>query len=159
MAESNMARLTSLWEKKNKAGANFSGKVFFLIIVCLSIMLSNVYAGSIKEEYELQERCAKSAAEAFRKWYESETPLRHYTNHYNKKLNKCFILVIETTLPKDKKDSPSISKLLIDVNEQKEYGSFFMFTRNKEIMDCKVLGKPYSSESEWDALVKPYMEE
>jgi len=114
---------------------------------------------SVKKEYELQERCAKGAAEVFHKWYGSEGLLTHYTNHYNKKLNKCFILIIDTNLPKDKNEHTSISKLLVDVNEQKEYGSFFMFTDTKEIMECIVLGNPCSSETEWDTLIKPYMED
>lgn len=138
-----------------KKTANF----LIMLIMLPLVLLSNVNGGSVKEEYELQERCAKSAADCFKRWYGKEDLLNHYSNHYNKKLNKCFILIISTTLPKNKPDRPSISKLLYDVNEQKEYASFFMFTDSKQIMDCTVLGKPCSSETEWDTLIKPYMEE
>jgi hypothetical protein len=134
-------------------------KISILFIMLSLILFSNSYAGSIKEEYELQERCAKSAADSFKKSYGNEGILTHYSNHYNKNLNKCFILIISTTLPKGKQEHPSLSKLLYDVNEQKEYASFFMFTDSREIMDCTVLGKPCSSQIEWDTLIKPYMEE
>jgi len=114
-----------------------------------------------KLQYELQERCAKCAAESFKTAYGKESMLRHYTNHYNNKLNKCFILVTEIILP-DKKDPKShygLSKLLYDVNEHKEYASFYEFTDIHKNMYCKVLDKLCSSEAEWDNLVKPYMEE
>jgi hypothetical protein len=134
-------------------------KISILFIMLSLTLFSSSYAGSIKEEYELQERCAKSAADSFKKLYRNEGILTHYSNHYNKKLNKCFILMISTTLPKVKQEHPSLSKLLYDVNEQKEYASFFMFTDSKEIINCTVLGRPCSSQSEWDTLIKPYMEE
>jgi hypothetical protein len=123
------------------------------------ILFSNSYAGSIKEDYELQERCAKSASDSFKKSYGNEGILTHYSNHYNKKLNKCFILIISTTLRKSKQERPSLSKLLYDVNEQKEYASFFMLTDPMEIVDCTVLGKLCYSQNEWDTLIKPFMEE
>ncbi len=53
---------------------------------------ANNYA-QIKEEYELQERCGKRAEERFRQAYGNETTAVSYTNHYNRRLNKCLILV------------------------------------------------------------------
>jgi hypothetical protein len=72
-----------------------------------------------------------------------------HQNHYNTRLDKCFILINYT-----KKQS----KILKNIIENKIYGSF----RSKEdgtIIMCNVLEKTCKSEEEWDSLVKPYMEE
>jgi hypothetical protein len=136
-------------------------KVILLIISCLNIC-NITYAGSIKEEYELQERCGQSAAEYFKKEYRTGISIdtgTNYHSHYNRKLNKCFILIMQSKLTKDEKGRPHTFKLLIDLQENKEYAYFFKFRDNDQIMSCNVLDKSCSSESEWDDLVKPYMEE
>jgi len=128
---------------------------------------ANSYAASTKEEYELQERCGKRAEEIFRIEYGNGNKagkMSNYTNHYNRKLNRCFVIVIEiqTSIPDDKEIMEKVGfwtdKTLCDINENKVYGHFLKFS-NGGLMDCKVLGKHCSSENEWDALVKPYMEE
>ena len=57
---------------------------------------------------ELQEQCGKQSEEYFNKEYgngtintKMETTDICYTNHYNKKLNKCFILIKSTQIFKD----------------------------------------------------------
>lgn len=143
-------------------------RVLFFIGISFSLF-ANTYAASIEEQYELQERCSKRAEELFKKECgnyivsnEAGTTMSNYTNHYNRKLNKCFILVTQTSIPKDKeameKWGVSTYKTLWDINENKLYGSFFKFSKDG-LTDCEVLGKHCSSEYEWDALVKPYMEE
>ena len=135
----------------------FIGIIFFLF--------ANSYAASTKEEYELQERCGKRAEEVFRKEYENrnigESWMSNYTNHYNRKLNKCFILVTSNFFP-DKKFREEYGiqtdKTLWDINEYKYYGEFVKFSKSG-VSYCEVLGKRCSSENEWDSLVKPYMEE
>jgi hypothetical protein len=109
---------------------------------------------NIKEVYELQERCGKQTSEFFKKEYGDgifrDGTISGYQNHYNKKLNKCFIIITST--------SPSMKlKNLFDFNENKELGTF---VENKSLpMDCRVFEKSCKSEEEWDSLVKPYMEE
>ena len=142
--------------------------VLFFIGIIFSLF-PNSYAASTKEEYELQERCSKRTEDLFKKEYgnyivsnEAGTTTSNYTNHYNRKLNKCFILVTQTHIPKDKetreKLGVSIEKTLVDINENKLYGHFFKFS-NGGLTVCKVLGKHCSSDNEWNALVMPYMEE
>lgn len=123
---------------------------------------------SAKEEYELQERCGKRCKEAFKEHYPSESYrdehgdqwLSNYEAHYNRKLNKCFILV---TSHKFAKDDSYLDKVLVDVNSNKEYG---VCSGKKEqgqlvppVIFCNVLENGCQSEAEWDALVKPYIEE
>jgi hypothetical protein len=94
-------------------------------------LLANSYAASTKEEYELQERCGKRAEERFKKEYGSETTMSNYSNHYNRKLNKCFILVTQTIHnDKETREMLGISTIrtLVDINENKVYGGFFKFS-------------------------------
>ena len=118
---------------------------------------SSVSEKQLKVDYELQERCGNQTREFFKKEYGDGVTtvgkgqmLSGYQNHYNKKLNKCFIIITST--------SPSMKlKNLFDFNENKELGTF---VDNKNLsMDCRVFEKSCKSEQEWDSLVKPYMEE
>jgi hypothetical protein len=116
----------------------------------------------VKVLYELQERCGKRAEELFNQYgrlfskYEDTTWMSRQSSHYNKRLNRCFGVVIHTGIPKQ--GEPIIGKELWDINENKQYGEFMIFGYEK-LLSCDVLGKHCNSESEWDALVKPYMEE
>lgn len=82
-----------------------------------------------------------------------------YQNHYNKKLNKCFLILTFTNYPKDKRTEVSYMKRLVDFNENKEYGAFSKFSKKTYPFGCRFLDKSCESEREWDLLVKPYMEE
>jgi hypothetical protein len=73
-----------------------------------------------------------------------------YRYHYNRKLHKCFILVNNLDLR---------LMNLKDINENENYGSFLTKQQNGSIITCDVSGKSCKSEKEWNALVKPYMEE
>lgn len=101
---------------------------------------------TVKELYELQEKCGKRCEERFKNNYKPEYAM--YQSHYNKKLNKCFILVhfFKQNI-----------KALFDVNENKQYGIFSPNIEDKS--SCGVLEKECKTEDEWNALVKPYMEE
>jgi len=123
----------------------------------------NSHAGS-KEDYELQERCGKRADERFRTEYgngfssdKDSNYMFVYRNHYNAKLNKCFILVTTTTIPKQESRNIMILTNLYDVNENKEYASIVTVKQN--IFGCWVLDKLCKTENEWNLLIKPYMEE
>ena len=89
-----------------------------------------------------------------------EDDISTYTNHYNKKLNKCFILInsIQFIRNIDKFEIITM-KTLFELNENKEYGSLIQFGKNIKTDNCMVLDKSCKSEQEWDLLVAPYMEE
>ena len=132
--------------------------MIIMVIVISLVSFSNIYAGSIKEEYELQERCKKGAAEFVQgKEYKDliRTGDAYYTNHYNRKLNKCFVVIYSTNV---------IGQNYIDlwdINEHKRCGHFVssLVDPLNAAADCTVLGNPCKSKSEWDSLVKPYVEE
>lgn len=122
---------------------------------------SSISEKKIKEEYDLQERCGKETREFFAKKYRNGY-IRYsngeywykYQNHYNKKMNKCLIIITETGKYDKRKE-------LFDFNENKELGWFWYLFVNKEWITnrCEVFEKECTSEEEWDSLVKPYMEE
>lgn len=138
--------------------------IFIILLFFCSYPLDCV-SGS-KEDYELQERCGKRAEEKFKEAYgkagfQTDGVLVNYINHYNKKLNKCFVLVTGTNIPTGGNEKLGIGtdKTLWDINENKPYGSFYKFSNKSTPSICDVLGRLCKSESEWDLLVKPYMEE
>jgi hypothetical protein len=118
---------------------------------------------TIKELYELKERCGKTCAQRFKEEYGKESMyskdgvsgIRIYNSHYNAKLNRCFILIRDKTYSKE----PSTLIMLWDVNENKQYGEYFYMRNDLGTVNCWVLGKQCASEREWDSLVKAYMEE
>ena len=83
----------------------------------------------------------------------SEKVLNNFENHYNIRLNRCFILEENTTLTKDMGKSYSIKILtLIDVNDNKSYGSF-------SPPSCEVQNVPCKSEQEFRSLIRQFMED
>lgn len=129
---------------------------------------SSVSEKKIKEEYDLQERCGKRCDEVFTKGFgkegitnstdKSSQMMSNYTNHYNNKMNKCFMIITSTSYLSKTKDV-IVMKNIFDVNENKDYGSVVKYEKRPTTNICWVLGKKCKSEEEWDLLVKPYMEE
>jgi hypothetical protein len=146
-------------------------KKIILCIVLGLILANNTYAGSIKEEYELSERCKKSADDWFQKEWGGQhisndgkmTTMADYKCHYNNKLNKCFVLLTTTTIPKDKKGRIINTNVLFDINENKEYGSYTKIQNESgygSLLDIKSsLEVECTTKGAWDLLVKPYMKE
>ena len=154
-----------------------------ILLVMFGLFLFNIaYAESVKEEYELQERCKKSVETWFqKKWggkefHEdkverlnppgSDDLLRYvtYQNHYNRKLNKCFILEHVTVNLKNINRYDTYT--LFDINENKIYGAFEQAAKSLsgegfgwmiDIRSSTKIDCPYKGT--WDELVKPYMEE
>jgi uncharacterized lipoprotein NlpE involved in copper resistance len=113
----------------------------------------------LKKDFELQEKCGRISKEFFKNNYYDgiiKTPngkeiYYHYRNHYNNKLNKCFIEITEDGFIGKKKE-------LLDVNENNSLGIVRM-NKEQDIKSCYVSNKECNSEGEWNILVKPYMEE
>jgi hypothetical protein len=128
-----------------------------------------------KDQYELQERCGKRAEEAF-KTEEQRNRNFTYQNHYSTRLNKCFVLKIVTSFDQ-KSDEEGISTImtLFDLNEHKEYGTFYMKggsfrSEGYGTFVETIYSAPFPcnwneqheachSASEWREWLKPYMEE
>jgi hypothetical protein len=135
-----------------------------LLIHLIFFVSSDVYSSSIKEDYELQEKCGRRCEEVFKKDHgngiinnEQVSGIITYHNHYNRKLNKCFYIVENVGVRKNQNNINYKMKFFWDINEMKSYG-YFNYGNNSDL-SCDVLGKKCKSEREWDLLVKPYMEE
>lgn len=87
-----------------------------------------------------------------------------YTHHYNKKLNKCFI-VISTLTPAES----ASEEVLYDVNGHEVYGTYYRIGRedislipvlnnDKAPEVCNLLGKQCRSSEEWHRLIEPSMQ-
>jgi hypothetical protein len=115
------------------------------------------YAQPNKVQYELQERCGKRATELFEKDFPPEkvtTVVATFENHYNPRMNKCFMVEESTSYFRDDKNKPMSIKILIliDVNDNKVVGNF-------DPLQCTVQEKVCRSEQEWRSLIKPFMQD
>jgi hypothetical protein len=138
--------------------------VFFIVII-----VSPVYAQST---LALQEKCAEGAKKFFFErlqsyggsWgsfsdfgSEKGSGFNHFTSHYNKKLDKCFIR-IEFHFLAEGKTKKAINTIDVwDVFEGKLLAGCSLPILHP--MDCKVGNKECNSLSEFENLVRPYMEE
>ena len=104
------------------------------------------------EEYDIREKCGKQSEEWF-KSYQQKYPGDKFTykNHYNKKLNKCFIYTFHSGYYQ--------TLHFTDVNENKEYGNCVGVIDGEEDFLCEFLDKDVKSKKDWEKLVTPYMEE
>jgi hypothetical protein len=129
---------------KERIGGSMKKLLFVLLTICL--VANEGWTASKTEDYELQEKCARRAKERFKE----EFDFMHYAyqNHYNKKMNKCFMWVWSL-------DGARV-QYLYDVNEKQDYGMIMI--RDNDFR-CRILKKSCNSEGEWDAFIKPYMEE
>jgi len=133
-----------------------------------SIEVPIVFGGSgekskIKDLYELQERCGKRCEDFIEREYRTKGVYVKYENHYNRKLNRCFVLIKQDYTSKDENNNSMTHHIedLYDVNEHKYYGHYSGFWDDiqDDSISCKVLDKRCKSKVEWNSLVKPYMTE
>jgi hypothetical protein len=94
-----------------------------------------------------------------------------FTDHYNKQLNKCFILVewhYHSKLAGPGGSSWTNDMELRDVYENFEYGEFgenhYTYlnqspSNNDEVIRCEVFGAKCKSGEEFNNLVRPYVNE
>jgi hypothetical protein len=132
-------------------------------LVALLLFGTAAHAQPNKEQYELQERCGKRAAEVFAKdWPNavsntaSGQTIGNYENHYNSRLNKCIYLEIGNTYERGK--SPSRVMRLFDINENREIATYSK-SEGDAFVICVVQGNGCRTEAEWRALIKPFMED
>jgi hypothetical protein len=117
---------------------------------------------------DLQEKCAKQAQKAFDKMQFQDRTLASFTNHYNVKLNRCFIETEQEMVP----GGPDIFwtyKFVSDAYEGKDFGSYVWHSdKVKKYWEvppfqCQVTlpsgeEKLCKSSDEFDDLIKVYMQ-
>jgi hypothetical protein len=152
-------------------------KEFVVGLILLFAVSGHAHAQST---LALQEKCANGARENFERKYCGDqsqiyssgcfvvdpfgTYYWSYESHYNKKLDKCFLLAHGHT---GFKGQPMFNDYsLIDVFEGKVYAIYFARTgydKNlflyPDVADCSVGDKQCKSLVEFENLIRPYMEE
>ena len=152
-------------------------KEFVVGLILLFAVSGHAYAQST---LTLQEKCANEARENFERKYCGDqsqiypsgcftvdlfgTYYWSYESHYNKKLNKCFLLAHGHTYYKGLPTFNDYS--LIDVFEWKVYAIYFARTgydKNlslyPDVAECSVGDKQCKSLEEFENLIHAYMKE
>jgi hypothetical protein len=126
-----------------------------LALLTFSMMTDSVQAQNRKEIYELQERCGKRAEQIYEKDFPvgERKGLEGFENHYNVRLNRCFMLEENSMITKDAGKSYTMKLLtLVDVNDNKVYGTF-------SPLNCEVQNTTCKSEQEFRSLIRQFMED
>lgn len=108
--------------------------------LAFALMIGTAWAQNRKEIYELQERCGRRAEQIFEKDFPvgERKGLESFENHYNVRVNRCFILAETTMTAKDAGKSYGMKlPTLIDVNDNKIYGSFSPLNCDVQNTTCK----------------------
>ncbi len=149
-------------------------KNFFLFLAFIVFAIpAQAQSKSAKEDYELSARCGQDVASWFKGQYGGDrggitmieggiTMIEgsgsitvDYNNHYNKSLNKCFVMITSIFSSKGKSKAAKVFKL-IDFNEHFTYGIYDEIVTNTS---CLLLNKKCSSLDEWLHLTNSYMTE
>jgi hypothetical protein len=122
--------------------------------------------GQATPDFDLQARCSKDARAWFNETWsrDKDTIVLDFTNHYNKSLNKCFIL-IEFHYVFGKEESWVNDMTLWDVYENSKYGNFSETHEasvkrnylNDRVSVCRLWEKKCKTLEEFNGLVRPYM--
>jgi len=114
--------------------------------------------GQKKEALELKEKCAIQSGNAFTEFKKSQatTISWEYTNHYNLKLNKCFLRV-------DGSGENLFYSRVSEAFEKTIYGNYVKNNTKDVIVDCwvtrgTIAGSRCKSELEFETLLDPYLE-
>ena len=136
--------------------------------------ISTSYASQKSELYDLQEKCGRRAEELYMNEFtvnplsdqgdqdnqgnHGEFGLFSYVNHYNAKLNRCYMLVSSQS-NLDENTGSNLAIQLIDVNEHNAIAFYSAGSNNKEPTECFLRDRECHSLEEWKKLIKPFIEE
>ena len=116
---------------------------------------------------DMQAKCAQQARVEFEVW--EKDPMADFTNHYNAKVNKCFVEI--TNMGRNQKPYvPAVNRIVSDAFEGKVYGEYmWMNNKGKKYWEvepywCKVRSLSgeetvCKSSEEFDSLIKQFMEQ
>ena len=104
---------------------------------------------------ELQQNCERLAAENFNRKTANDEDRFDYRAHYNVRLKKCFY---RETYISHTPVGISMWVYLSDLQENRIYGGFHR-SSNIGLFYCDLQNKQRRSVSEWNELVKAYMED
>jgi hypothetical protein len=118
--------------------------------------------------YDVQEKCGRVSRDWFKQFFgdrQSHTKdfsSSNFTNHYNGKLNRCFVLIASFSTIRDDKTKQLKSgddRHLVDVNENADVGTYFKFSDMERTLSCSIAGQNCGSLSEREQATNSYMKE
>jgi hypothetical protein len=104
---------------------------------------------------QLQESCDKLTAATFRRETANDKDSVDFRAHYNARLNKCFYA---QTYISPASVGVNMWVYLSDLEQNRIYGGFHR-SANLDLFYCNLEDHEYHSATEWNDLVKPYMED
>jgi hypothetical protein len=119
---------------------------------------------------DLQEKCARQAHEIFKSSGWERQPLAGFGNHYNAAMNKCFMVIENTSQDTSNPGVITTNKILLDAFEGSTYGEY-MWSSEKDkkywevkpfLCDVQLASgekKACQSQDEFDEMLKNYMGE
>jgi hypothetical protein len=112
-------------------------------------------------DYDLQAKCSRDAKTWFNEnWSrDKDTLLLDFTNHYNKSMNKCFILV-EYNYSIGANGSWVSSSQLSDVYENSKFATFaehHSASTDDRVNICELSDKKCKTPEEFNDFVRPYL--
>ncbi len=113
-----------------------------------------------KQIYELRKECGKSAVEFAQRWRLCEGK-GTYQNHYNMKLNVCFIHMTASCNSDKGNADTFVAESVTDVNENKDYARYIgtgKLLGDKPAL-CYAGNNRCKSILEFHNLIEPYMKE
>jgi len=120
-------------------------------------------------DYDLQAKCSRDARAWFNENWSADknTLMLDFTNHFNKHLNRCFVLVEHHRKNLYLPDGSWVNDMaLIDVQENSRYGSFRgdhevkpkpEYHIEDSVNDCSVAAKQCTTLDEFNSLIGAYM--
>ncbi len=138
-------------------------KTILVLLAVVSLLIP--ISANAQSTLALQEKCAEGAKRIVSESGGCEpvdstkdyTMYCQYISHYNKKLDKCFIRIDMTTIwkaPMEWRGKKDEAVQIIDVFERKMIGHYDSAVGINEVGDRKC-----NSRTEFEKLIKPYMEE
>jgi hypothetical protein len=139
-------------------------QISWVLLVLPAFALADQTAQTRKEQYELAERCGNALHRVYDRpgW-----PIfKELRNHYNQRLNRCLVLMEESSNLKDGTQSVLVVRSVFDFNEGRVYGQYierYWYDNSKtfhlDVEACNVEANLCHTRAEWDALIRPYMED
>ena len=123
----------------------------------------------VTTDYDLQSKCSRDAKTWFNENWgtgDKNTMLLNYSNHYNKTMNKCFIIVEYHYSVGESSSLWTNDITLWDVYENVQYGTFVQnhsVTYKPEVkteellISCEVYGTKCKGIEDFNNLVRPYL--
>lgn len=146
------------WVKSNKIT---SVTLIFIFLVCIIFIWVKNYINQ-SSTINLQSKCSSQAKKVFDEYTKGNAPdYFSYRNHYNLKLNKCYILISFIGNPGDGNESSNQYKLMDAFENKNIMSCSMMYNASAKLeMLCDYNGVTnWLNKDKFNTFIKQYMED